>query len=213
MADNSRTLAILAIAGLVLLSGCSALVTGNNPVEFAADPAGVDDATLSETNYELANSEESTINRTVSIAEEERTVIITNHMKTFEKQSSNSKSTGLFAVFSTPSAEVAGQAVNPIATVSNDRLVDLVTKQSDSGSINDVEKVDEYNLTVNGDQTTVTKYEGTTTVEGQKVDVYIHLTKMQMDSDTVVAVGIYPKLTAEQSSDEMDALMQGLEHE
>lgn len=213
MISRTRPVTALLLTALLLLSGCTAAITGSEPIAFEADPAGVDAETVNEREYEQVDQQNLTAERTVSFAEQERTVKITNHLTSYEKQTGPMPAGGMLTVFSSPSAEVLGQAVNPITRMSNDQLVSTVVEQSESESIENIEKVSEHNVTVNGEKTTVTKYEGTTTIEGERVDVYLHLTKIQVADDTIVAVGVYPQEAESFAHDDMDALMQGLQHE
>jgi hypothetical protein len=74
-----------------------------------------------------------------------------------------------------------------------------------------VERVSSRQITVLGKETTVTKYAAKTTVQGREVDVYVHVTKLQHESDFIVALGIYPRqLDGEQSN--ILEMMRAIEH-
>jgi hypothetical protein len=57
----------------------------------------------------------------------------------------------------------------------------------------------------------VSKFEGTATLSGQEVDVFVHVTKVKHDGDFVVGVAIHPQqLDGEQ--ERVDTLLEGIEH-
>lgn len=212
MIDSNRVLPVAILGVLVILSGCTAAIAGDDPVEFEADAAGVDSDTLAETNYEFISTTENTLNHTVTLGNEERTVVITNQITTYETRGDTVASTGVFTVVSTPSASIIGQPVNPIARMSNEQIVSTISEVSDKVAISDIEKVDEYTLEINGTDSTVTKYDGTTTIEGVTVDVHVYLTTVEIGDDTVIAVGVTPQQSDSVPDDEIDTLMQGLTH-
>lgn len=211
MEIQTRVSVLSAVIAVLLLSGCVGFLTGDSPAEFSSDSVGVNNEALNETNYSLSNEQNMTTNRSVTVAGEERQVIITNHLKSYQKQNTVTPSTSAFTAFSTPDAKIIGESVNPLAQLTNDELLETVLDKSGTHQVTDVENVSAYNLTVQGDETVVDVYEGTTTIEGQNVDVYIHLTNVQMDNNVVVAVGVYPQQTDDMSRSDIKTLIQGLE--
>jgi hypothetical protein len=115
----------------------------------------------------------------------------------------------VFTVVSTPAVEIAGQTLNPIGSYSNARLVEFV-QQRYSG-MSDIEQVSEQNITVQGTQTTVTKFSATATVQGRDIDVFIHVTKYRDGEDFILAIGVYPQqLDGEEEN--VLSLMRAIEH-
>jgi hypothetical protein len=213
MKPQKRAVAALAVAALLMLGGCTSAITGDGPVTFDAEQATVSQDTLNQQNYKQTGERSPSIERTVEVAGQERTVNITNQLVSYQKDTDTVTETSTFTVFSTPGATIAGQPVNPIASMSNDQLVDTVLSNANQNKIRDIQELDNYNTTVNGTETKVTKYKGTTTVEGQEVDVYMHLTKVQMGDDIVVAVGVYPEMAQSTSEGDMEALIRALQHD
>ena len=198
---------------LVVSSGCTGLITGET-VEFDSAPATVSDSALKETGYEQSMADEQTLERTVTVAGQERTIRVTNHIRQYQRGIDlgpvGEVNAGRFIVFSTPSANVAGQTLNPAASWSNERLVEEVASRNDQ--INDVQF--ERNRTVEalGESREVAVFSGTTTIEGQNVDVLIHLTSFEHEGDVVVAVAVYPERIDDREGPRVDTLLGGLSH-
>ncbi|KAA9398043.1 hypothetical protein Har1130_05760 [Haloarcula sp. CBA1130] len=203
----------LLVGLLVVSSGCVGLLTGET-VEFDSSPASVSDSALEETGYEQSMADEQTIERTVTVAGQERTIRVTNHVRQYQRGIDlgpvGEVNAGSFIVFSTPSASVAGQTLNPAASWSNERLVEEVASRNDQ--INDVQFQRNRSVESLGDTREVSVFSGTTTIEGQEVDVLIHLTSFEHEGDVVVAVAVYPERINDRESPRVDTLLGGLSH-
>jgi hypothetical protein len=116
----------------------------------------------------------------------------------------------VFRLVSTPAVEVAGQSYNPVGDYSNDRLARFAAEQSGSLSAAGLERVSSRRVLVLGTETTVTKYATTTTIGGQEVDVFVHVTKVRDGDDYVVAIGVYPRAVDQES--EVLTLLRSVEH-
>jgi hypothetical protein len=203
--------AAIALTILVLTSGCLGVLSSASTT-FEADPADVDSAAASQTGFEKNGTRDDTITREVGPDGLSETVTVVNKVTTYEKSLEipllGSMRLGVFSVVSTPAVEVGGQVFNPIADYSNARLVDLVTDRF--GTLSNPEQVSSRRLQVVGTETTVTKYAATTTVEGQEIDVFVHVTKVRDGDDFLVGVGVYPQ-TLDQES-EILTLLRAIEH-
>ncbi|MDS0223353.1 DUF6517 family protein [Haloarcula sp. S1AR25-5A] len=209
----SRYLLPVAVALLFATSGCVGLITGET-VEFDSAPASVSDSALEETGYEQAMADEQTIERTVTVAGQERTIRVTNHVRQYERGIDlgpvGEINAGRFIVFSTPSATVAGQSLNPAATWSNERLIEEIASRNDQ--INDAQFERNRSVDALGESRGVAVFSGTTTIEGQDVDVLIHLTSFEHEGDVIVAVAVYPERLDDREGDRVDTLLGGLSH-
>lgn len=202
-----RRLVILALSALLLTSGCLGSLSGG-PTTFEAAPADVDDAAATETGFEKNGTRERVATREFG----PETVRVVSKVTTYEKSLTipllGSARLGVFSVVSTPAVEVAGQTFNPVGEYSNDRLVKFVTDRF--GSLSDVERVSSRQVLVTGTETTVTKYAATTTVQGQEIDVFLHVTKVRDGEDFLVGVGVYPQALDQQ--EEILTLLRAVEH-
>lgn len=214
MNGQRRTAAALALAVLMLSTGCIGFLVGSEPAEFSASKATASDAALSETGYEEQNVSDATINESFTVGGQERQVTVTNWVAQYRRSASvgplAEQDLAVFAVFSTPQVDVLGRTFNPVGSLSDEKLVKQV--QSRYSSLNDVRQVDSRNVTVLGTETEVSKFAATTTVNGMEVDVYVHLTKVKHEGDYVIALAVYPqKLDGEQ--ERVFTLLEGVEHE
>lgn len=209
---HRRTAVIVAFAALVVTSGCLGILDG--PVEFSASPATVGDETLDETGYEETSVESSEVTRTYSGLGQSKNVTVTNQIAMYERTVDapvvGEQRAAVFSAFASPEVNVLEQTFNPIEDYSNRELAELAQEQYSSLSIG--EEVGTRTVSVLGESTEVSKFEGTATLDGgQSLDVYVHVTKVKHDGDFVVSIGIYPQqLDGEQEN--VDALLTGLEH-
>ena len=213
MDTQRRTVAAVALAALLLSSGCIGFLVGSEPAEFSASKATASDAALSETGYEERSVTDETINESFSVGGQERQVTVTNWVAQYDRSVSigpiAEQDLAVFAVFSTPKVDVLGQTFNPVGRLSNAELVKQV--QSQYSSLSGVRQVDSSNVTVLGTETEVSKFAATTTVNGMEVDVYVHLTKVEHEGDYVIALAVYPqKLDGE--AERVSTLFESVEH-
>lgn len=207
-----QKLATISVALLIVLSGCAAT---QGPLTFSSDPATVTQAGLDNTGYELQNQEQYTINRTVEVQNQSKEVKITNHVTAYTRQSSvkgvsGDATTGMFTVLTTPSASFAGQSLNPLSHVSNERLLNEIGSRSQN--INNIQKLGTYNTTILNNQAEVTEFSATTTLNGQQVDIKVHIVKTTHNGDLVVAVGLYPEKLENTEEDAIKTLFKNIQH-
>ncbi|WP_336021795.1 DUF6517 family protein [Halobellus salinisoli] len=213
MLSNRRALAALAVALLLVTSGCIGFITGDEPLAFSADPAAVESGAAQDAGYELNDTRPLEINETVEVAGQERQIVATNYLTDYKKSMElgplGETEVGVFTVVSTPAVEIAGRTLNPIGSYSNARLVQFVQEQY--SGMSDIEQVGEENITVQGTEATVTKFAATATLQGQEVDVYIHVTKYRDGEDFIVAIGVYPQQLGGEEENVL-SMMRSIEH-
>jgi len=210
---RQRTAVGLALAVMVLTSGCLGVLTGSEPLSFGAAKATERQQTLSETGYRQVAVESQNDTRQFSAAGQTRNVTVTSWVSQYQRSvdlgALGSQPAAVFVAISTPQVDVLGRTFNPVGDMSNRELLEQL--QSQYGRIQVGPQADSQNVTVLGSETTVSKFAGTATLGGTSVDVYIHVTKVKHDGDFVVAVAIYPqRLTGEQKR--VFRLLDGLEH-
>ena len=213
MIPNRRVLAAVAVALLLVTSGCIGFLTGEEPLTVSADPAAVEETASQEAGYDLNDTRTLEVNESFEVAGQERQVVATNYLTDYRKSVEfgpiGEAEVGVFTVVSTPAVEIAGQTLNPIGSYSNARLIQFVQEQY--SGMSDIERVSEQNITVQGTETTVTKFSATATIEGQEVDVFVHVTKYRDGDDFVLALGVYPQqLDGEEEN--VLSMMRAIEH-
>jgi hypothetical protein len=214
MVLNRRGGAAVAIGLLLVTSGCIGFLAGNEPLEFSAEPAAVSGGAASDAGYEPNGTRTLDVDRTFEVAGEERRVIATNYVAEYSKSVDlgllGDAEVGVFNVVSTPAVEVAGQTLNPIGSYSNVRLVEFVQQQY--SGLSDIERVGERNITVQGTETTVTKFAATATIQEQEIDVFVHVTKYRDGDDFIVAIGVYPQQLDGQEESNVLSMMRAIDH-
>ena len=202
------------IALTVASSGCLGILTGSEALTREASPATVAQATLSETDYELKDSSEQRIERTVTVAGQERDVVAVNQVEQYHKALSvpvlGEVEAGVFAAVSTPAFDIAGQTMSPVKRMSNEELAKLMQQQYSDFSIGS--KVGEQSVSTLGKSVPVGKFEAQASLQGESVDVYLHVGKVKHGSDFVIVVGVYPR-QFDGEEENIVALIRGLEHE
>lgn len=206
---DKRSLAVVGLLALVTLSGC-ALLTGET-LEFEAEPATVSADAVSAASYEEVGVEEEVVNRTFTVADQEREVSLTNWVASYERDLglATSAAPGTVTVLSTPEISVAGQTVNPLGRMSDRELLETLLQEYDA--VSGVEQQSTRTVTVLGEGTEVTTFASTVEYRGQEVDVTIHLTSMTHEGDVVVGVALHPEvMTPDQAG--VDTMFEGIEH-
>ncbi|MFB6219789.1 MAG: DUF6517 family protein [Halobacteriaceae archaeon] len=220
MALDRRQIALLAVGLLTVTAGCSGgLLSGDGPIEFSASPVSIGDAALQEAGFEEVETRSVTVNRTVNIQDQERKVIITNHVAGYrlaEGQQADAP-VGVVAV-STPQAQAFGFALNPVANMGIKDAVNFASQAGSQfgGELRNVEEVGSWKTTVLGKETTVTKFGATVERNGQTVDVFVHATKVKHGDDIVLVVAAYPQALEEAgavSQESIAPMFEGVEHE
>ena len=204
---------VLCLALLVASSGCLNLVTGGT-ASFEASPATVEEATLDETGYALANQSEQRINRTFQVAGQERTVRVTNHLAQYERNVSlgplGERDLARFVVLTTPAVEIAGQTFNPVGQWSEKRIVEQLSSRY--SGIQGVSHRGNRTVDALGSARTVETFTAKATVGGgQQIDIVVHVAKFRHGDDFVVAVGVHPE-RLDGEGERVDAMIGGLQH-
>lgn len=177
-------------------AGCLGVITGEEPAEFEADPAGVSDSALEETGYESAGVEEVVVERTFEAAGQSRDVVVTNYQAKYEKTIDmgplGEQRGAVFTALTSPKVSVLGKEFNPIAEMSTKEIAEMVQEQYDG--MEDVRHQEDSEVTIRGESTTRSEFTASATFSGETVDVLLHVTEAaELGEDYVVAVGAYPE--------------------
>lgn len=200
-------------AGLAATSGCIGFVTGDRSLAFESDPAHVSEDALSDTGYERAERRSPTLSREFTVAGQTREVEVTNHLDLYEKAvdlgAIGRQKVALFALFSSPQIEIAGQTFNPIDKLSTRELLEQFQSRYEGLSIDG--KVGSETVETLGTEVTVEKLDGSVTMQGQQVDVYLHVTRFEHGDDFLVGLGSYPQQLSDEAEN-VRSLISGIEH-
>lgn len=187
--------AATAVAGL---SGCLDFITGG-AAEFEASPSRVPQSVLNETGYERDGVSDQEVERTFEAGGESRDVIVTNKLAEHSKSVSVSEvglddaDAAIFTSLTTPQVDVLGQDFNPVEDMSAKEIAAMV--QEEYELVADPREQGEQSVTINGEETTMTKFRAEAQFDGSPVELVLHITEaVELGSDFVVTVGGYPRL-------------------
>ncbi|CAI49535.1 uncharacterized protein NP_2888A [Natronomonas pharaonis DSM 2160] len=83
--------------------------------------------------------------------------------------------------------------------------------EADYDDISNVEHVEDDELTILEQETTVARYEADAMFEGQELPVYIHISEsVETSNDHLVTIGVYPQQVRQQEDPNIEALMTGV---
>lgn len=240
MARRRQLLGGLAAGGIGGLAGCADLIDFlvGEELAFDASPGAVPNGTLTETGYELAAQEPINVEETFAVADQERTVRVTNWQTTYEKTVSlvpeelepdqdidgeigldievegvdTEAEAAFFAVLTSPQVRLFGQEFNPVAEWDATDFVDQVQEQYED--LQDPERVDDYEVTVLGTSQTITEFEAEAELLGVgQIPITLHVgTAIESGEDFVVPIGGYPTVVDPTERDNVEAMMGAIEH-
>ena len=196
-----RAVGALTVAGIAGLAGCS------GSTSFSADFAVTD---TGDTGYERTGQREPTMTRTFAGQDVNITNTVTEYRKEIDLGLLGSSDVGVFAAFTSPQVELAGNTFNPIADMSNEELAQRFQQRFDGMS--DVSRESEEQVDVLGSSRTVTKLSATVTVDGNDVPVFLLIANFNHESDVVVPIGIFPQEREDEEGPNIRQLMTNLTH-
>ena len=216
--QSRTTLATLLLVGILMTTGCLGFITGDSPLSATSEDVAVSENALSATDYELVRKKTIGVNKTVTVADQERTIKATNHLRVYSRDVPLQVS-GVtlpadvaitrFAVLSTPKAEIAGQSLNPIGHLSEKELVKKFLDEYEN--IDGLEFSGNRTVESLGDTRTVSTFTATVQItENVEIPVLLHVTTFAHEDDYITAIAIHPKQIDEQQR--IDRLLNGLEH-
>ena len=215
MMRRRQVLTTLGALGVGLSAGCTELVF-NERAEYDASEAAVSEDALRETGYQHGDTQEQTFEETVSAGGVERTVVATTWISTYRKSIDllgDERDAARFAVVSTPAIEIAGKSFNPVDSMSHEELLERFKDQfsGQNEQLEDIEYVESRDEVILGDEVEVSTFSTTTTMQGQEVELYIHVATVTHEGDLIVAVGAHPAALSQERSNTY-TLMRSIEH-
>lgn len=174
-----QALAIGAI-GITGISGCSSAVefAGEGPIERTASQAKLSE----DIDVPIMDFGEKTIERTISVPNgEDRKIIANNQYIVYGD---------LFYIATTPGFTVAGQNLNPIASIDNKSLVEEVNKRYDI--LDDLNEVSKGSIKMLGTETTASEFDAvhkTKNAYDEEIrrDIHFVIASVNNKNDVVIA--------------------------
>lgn len=201
-----HTIIAILLASTLLLSGCSAVTSGET--EYVAEEVTVSSTTVSDSQFTLERSEWRNRSRDVDVAGQERTINVSTRVEAYR----GSEDRSAFALLATPGISVAGQSMNPIADMSEAEIVERLERGLDEeGDLEDLEEERTYTVTAAGGERTVTEFSATARRSDESADVVIHVTKFEDGDDVVVGAGVHAAGDDDARGD-IETMLGGIEH-
>lgn len=214
----------LAAAGSVLAAGtagCLGVILGED-LEFEASPGSVSDLAQEDTGYEQHEVTDIVVERTVEAGGESRDVVVTNWQAKYDKAveladvpavEGQRARAAVFSVLSSPQVDVLGREFNPIADMDPAEIADQVQDRYDG--MDDLQEVGSESVTLLGESTTATGFEGSAELLDVGVDVEMLLwitESVESGDDHVLVLGGYPTLLEAEERSNVFRLIEGTEH-
>jgi len=216
MPNRREFLAAVPVGLLAASAGCLKLVT-NDRAEYTATKASASDDGLEATGYQHAETQEETIEESFEVAGVSRTVVATNWIATYEKALSiqgQQQEAARFAAVSTPAIKILGRTFNPVNEMSHKELLDRFRSQL-SGQyegLDQLEYVESRDEVILTNEVEVSTFRTEASMDGETVELYVHVTTLTHEGDLIVAVGAHPAALAQERSNVYE-LMRSLEHD
>lgn len=208
--ERRTLLASLSTSAVIGVSGCLGLV-GLDYHE--SSPAGVEATVREDTGYSSTGTDELIVEELVSIGPISETVVAVNYLTEYEKAIDlgplGSHRAAIFLVLSTPKISVLGREFNPVESMDSTDIVALIEQSYDD--IDDINHLDDEELEILGQATTVSKFSAAAVFDGIEFDVNMHVSQaIETDEDFIIGIGVYPRELAGNEEDNVRRLMQSI---
>lgn len=218
MNRNRHIIILGSVVTLILLTGCVGFITGDAPLRVESEPSSVDDTSLAQADFEFKERTKQTYEHTVSAEkaglDQERTVVYTTHKSEYVHTRDvlgEEQEVAYFVTYTSPSA----YGINPLGHLSNEQIIDLTTRTSDMGAVQNIENVGESEAELLDSTETLTTLRGETPgPRGQGIDTTIQIIKTTHEGDVVITIGVYPSNIDNGDGDKMfNRMLEGVQHE
>ena len=207
-----REFGTIAALGLGGTAGCLDFVTGDGPFEASSEPVWVSEEALNESGYDEERTDTMVIER--HFERVDRDVRVTNHLGEYQRSVElpilGEGRLGVFAVVSTPRVSIAGQTLNPVAHMDDEELAERFQSRYDE--VEDLERVGSDTVTILGEEGDISRFDATSEVEGEAIDLRMHLGQVEHEEDVIVVIGAYPEDLADREEGNFFTLAEGVEH-
>ncbi|WP_410765291.1 DUF6517 family protein [Haloferax sp. DFSO60] len=215
----------LALVVIVVLAGCLGGAT-----TLSAEPATIPATAYESHGYIHGNTTEVPISQEVNVGPASRDVRANVWISGYSRPSNGTELTAV-TVISSPNVEVAGQSVNPLATLGSRELVSTglslfaqAQSTANAPELNNIREVGSQDVTILERETELVTYEGTVTIEpgertvdgeqvqyeGGEATVRIHVATVEHDGDVIVVFALTG--TGSGEAETIAALASAVEH-
>ncbi|MDL5362812.1 DUF6517 family protein [Halalkalicoccus sp. NIPERK01] len=176
-------------------AGCMEAATGDGPLTFEATEIRASETAVEDTGYDHRTTETVPFTKEFEVGGVSREVradtVVSKYDKAIDMGPLGSQRSALFVVASTPKAEVGGRTFNPIEDMDNRELAEEF--QSRYGEVTIRDEISTEVISVLDEDVDLSTFEAETELEGQPIDVRLHLGVAETDDDLVVLLGGHPR--------------------
>lgn len=197
-------------------AGCVDLLLGTGPTTFAAKEPSVADSALSNSGYEHVETELKTVEKTIEIESQQRTVKLENYLAKYRHpvelpEAGTIEDGALFTAFATPQIKILDQTINPIAELDIQALAKQLLVLYAAVTVG--EQIEQLQLETLGAAREFGRFAGLVTVASTELDALFDLGKIQHAEDILVLLGSYPQLLKTEEAQNVETLVGGVEHQ
>jgi hypothetical protein len=196
----SRRAVLGGAAATVLATASGIGVVGRSSLETVSEPVGVREETLSETGYRARVLGQTQFQRELGTGSASHDIGATNFLAEYDRRASvgslSETRLGVFAVVSTPQAQLFGLPLNPIAWASERRLVELLQTRYDG--VSDVTRVGSEETTVLDSVVSIDEFDAIGRLSDTEIPLAMHAVRVESRSDVVLALALYPAALSEE---------------
>jgi len=181
-----KVFVMIAIVGLLLTSGCTALTEG--AIQLESTQTEFPTQTKEATGFVTEDTENQIIERELTIGPQTYDVFLTSHRGTHHKVE-NGSSVATVIAHTSPNYNILGNQANPLKEYTTKEATIATVGESDR--IRNVTKESDYGIKILGEKRTVTRFTATLSRENMTTEIYIESTKFTHKGETVFLAGTY----------------------
>ncbi|WP_255192232.1 DUF6517 family protein [Natronobeatus ordinarius] len=189
------------------------LVTHSKEVDLQdAVEERLDEAELDETGLEEADDVDLEETDDVDLEEADDVDLGEAELDDVDLEAFESQEAAFFVAVSMPGIEVLGRSFNPLEELGSEELIDeLLSQSGDEDDVGQVEPAGSISLPILGADRDVDRFEATTEVEGEAVELDLSITSFTHEDDLLVLLGGHPAVL-EDEADDLATLFESVEH-
>ncbi len=214
------------------------MITGEEPLEFTAEPAAPSDESLESTGYEPAALEGEEIEEIIEVGGVERELVASFWSGTYTKELEASDVEGesddeidpeeieaaegeedsaavpsaQFVVISMPGMEIAGSNRNPFTEMKTEELLEEMFEDEADGDLEGLEQQESRTYSVLEADRTVDVFEAKSeTEDGEEASLTLYVTRFSNEEDIIVLFGGRPT-DVEGEDDSIATLFESVDH-
>jgi len=213
---RSRRHFITAGAGVcaTVLAGCVDSISERANIEWSSSPAFLVDEMLTETQYDFSGVNQIELSHVVEIGERTQEAALQGWETTYTKSDVfgpfGEVEFATLKLLTLPDREIRGRQINPLGNLSSEDSMKEFLKRFDN--LEDVSHSETYQETIVGQNVDVHIFTGTVSYEEIAIPSEIVFASTPTADDLLIALGIHPTESPEESEIIPREMLTGIEH-